>query len=190
MLIVLGAHVERAPENIRKAQDVIDLVGIVGTARGDDHVGARGARFFRRDLGVGIGHGEDDRIVRHAAKHVWRQRALDREAVEDVGAFQRLGERARRGVDGVRALPLVHALLAAAIDDALGVAQDDVARIETHRLGEIETGDAGGAGAVADEFRRSDVAARQQQRVEHAGGGDDRRAVLIVMKDRNVHEIA
>ncbi len=119
-----------------------------------------------------------------------RQRALDREAEEDVGAFQRLGERSRRGVDGVRALPLVHALLAAAIDDALGVAQDDVARIETHRLDEIETGDAGGAGAVADELR--DLMSRpvSMQRVEHAGGGDDRRAVLIVMEDRNVHQVA
>ena len=90
----------------------------------------------------------------------------------------------------MRALPLVHPLLAAAIDDALGVAQDDIARIETHGFGEIETGDAGRAGAVADEFRRSDVAVRQHQRVEHAGGGDDRRAVLIVMKHRNVHEVA
>ena len=35
-----------------------------------------------------------------------------------------------------------------------------------------------------------DVAAGQMQRVDQPGGGDDRRAVLIVVEDRNVHQLA
>ena len=61
---------------------------------------------------------------------------------------------------------------------------------EAHRLDEVETGDAGGAGAVADEARRLDVAPRQRDGVDHAGGGDDRGAVLIVVEDGNVHQFA
>ena len=63
----------------------------------------------------------------------------------------RVGQRARGGVDGVRRFPLVHALGAAAIDDALGVAQHDVFGREADRLDEVEAGDPRRAGAVADE---------------------------------------
>ena len=46
------------------------------------------------------------------------------------------------------------------IDDALGVAEDDVGGLESDRLDQVEAGDAGGAGAVADEPRRSRCRAR------------------------------
>src|SRR6202043_920469 len=55
---------------------------------------------------------------------------------------------------------------------------------------QFETGDAGSAGAVADEPRIGDVAAGQVERVEEARGGDDRGAVLIVMKHRNIEQLA
>ena len=61
----LGAHVERAAEDVGKAEDVVDLVRIVRAAGGDDRVVARLPRVFGRDLGIGIGHGEDDRVRRH-----------------------------------------------------------------------------------------------------------------------------
>ena len=55
----------------------------------------------------------------------------------------------------MRRLPLVHAVGAALIDDALGVAEDDVVGGEADRLEQLEAGDAGGAGAVAYELGRS-----------------------------------
>ena len=85
---------------------------------------------------------------------------------------------------------MIHAFLTAAIDDAFRVAQDDVGGLESHRLDQVETGDAGGAGAVADEPRRLNVAPGQMHGVDHPRGGDDRGAVLIVMKDGNVHHLA
>ena len=86
--------------------------------------------------------------------------------------------------------PLVHALGAAPVDHALGVAQDDVVGRKAHRLEELGAGDAGGAGAVDHELRLGHVAAGQMQRVDQPRGGDDRGAVLIVMEDRNVHQLA
>ncbi len=41
-----------------------------------------------------------------------------------------------------------------------------------------------------DEPRRRHVAAGQMQRVDQAGGGDDRGAVLVVVEDRDVHQLA
>ena len=68
---------------------------------------------------------------------------------------QRLCQRAGGGLHRMRRLPLVHALGAALVDDAFGVAQDDVVRGESDRLEQLEAGDAGGAGAVAHQLGRS-----------------------------------
>ena len=108
----------------------------------------------------------------------------------DVGAVERLGEGAGRGLDRMRRLPLVHALGAAAVDDALGVAEDDVVRLEAERLQELDRGDARSARAVDDELRRLDVAPGEVERVDEPRRRDDRRAVLVVMEDRDVHELA
>ena len=61
---------------------------------------------------------------------------------------------------------------------------------EADRLEELEAGDAGGAGAVADELGGLDVAAGQIERIQQAGGGDDGGAVLVVVENRNVHQVA
>ena len=55
-----------------------------------------------------------------------RQRALGRQAQEHVAAHHGVGQGAGLGFHGMGRLPLVHAFGAAAIDHALGVAQDDV----------------------------------------------------------------
>ena len=90
----------------------------------------------------------------------------------------------------MRGLPLVHAFGAALIDHALGVAEDEILRAEAGGLEKFEPGDAGGAGAVADELDVLHVAAGQLQRIHQAGGGDDRGAVLVVMEDRDVEQFA
>ncbi|MCY1306179.1 hypothetical protein D9M70_560260 [compost metagenome] len=90
----------------------------------------------------------------------------------------------------MRRLPLVHALGATLEDHALGVAEDDVFRVEAHRLDELDAGDSSRPRAVADELRRLEVTAGQSQRVDEAGSGDDRRAVLVVVEHRDVHDLA
>ena len=91
-----GAHIQRAAEDIREAENVVDLVRIVAAAGGDDGVRAGGTRFLRRDFRVGVGHGEDDGLGGHAAHHILRDGTADGEAEDGVGAFKCFGQRARR----------------------------------------------------------------------------------------------
>ena len=121
-----GAHVERAAEDEGKAEHVVDLVRIVRAAGRHDGVVAHLRDLFGGDFRIRIGHGEDDRLRRHRLHHVLGHRALDGQAEEHVGALHRVGQRARVGLDRVGRLPLVHALGAALVDHALGVAEDQV----------------------------------------------------------------
>ena len=90
----------------------------------------------------------------------------------------------------MRRLPLVHAFGAALVDDALGVAQDQVLVLEADRFEQLQAGDAGGAGAIADDLGVLDLAIGQVQRIEQAGGRDDRGAVLVVVEHRDVEQLA
>ena len=84
--------------------------------------------------------------------------------------------------------PLVHALGAALVDYALGIAERDVLGREAHGLDQLDAGDGRRTRAVADEPGRREIAAGERQGVDEAGGGDDRGAVLVVMEHRNVHD--
>jgi hypothetical protein len=183
-------HVEGAAEDVREAEHVVDLVRVVRPAGRHDGVVADAGDLLGGDLRVRVRHREDDRLRRHRADHLVREGALGGEAEHRVRPRHRVREGAGRGLGRVGRLPLVHALGAAAIDDALGVAQDDVVGGEPHRLEELRAGDAGGARAVHDEPRLAHVAARQVERVDEAGGRDDRGAVLVVVEDRDVHDLA
>ena len=63
-------------------------------------------------------------------------------------------------------------------------------RRQAHRLQQLDAGDRGGAGAVDHHLDRVELAAGQVQRVDQTGRGDDRRAVLIIVKHRNVEQLA
>ena len=119
-----------------------------------------------------------------------RHRAFDRQAEKRIGAGQRLRERTRRGLGRMRRFPLVHALGAALIDDTLGVAQDDVVGREADGLEQLEAGDAGGTGTVAYQLGGFDVAAGQMQRIDQPRRRDDGGAVLVVVEDRDIEQLA
>ena len=56
--------------------------------------------------------------------------------------------------------------------------------LEADGFEQFQAGDAGGAGAVADDLGVLDLAAGQVERIEQARGRDDRGAVLVVMEHR------
>ena len=183
------AHIQRAAEQVREAQHVIHLVGIVRAPRRHDRVITHFGDFLRGDFRIRVGHRENDRIFGHRADHILGDGALGRKAEENIGAVHRLRKRALVGFGGMGALPLVHAFLAALINNPLGVAEDDVLGREAQRLDQVKAGDAGGAGAVADQLRRLHVAAGQLQRVDDARRRDDRGAVLVIVEHRNIHQL-
>ena len=59
-----------------------------------------------------------------------------------------------------------------------------------HRLHEFKAGDAGRARAIADELDVPNVAARQMQGVDQSGGRNDGCAVLVVMENGDIHQLA
>ena len=59
-----------------------------------------------------------------------------------------------------------------------------------HRLQQFDAGDGGGAGAVDDELRVVQRAAGQVAGIDQPGGGDDGGAVLVVVEDGDVHQLA
>ena len=185
-----GLNVKRAAEDVWEAEDVVDLVGIVRTACGDDSVIADLSDFFRRDFGVGVRHGEDDGLVGHAGDHLLRQRSGGRKTEENICALNGFGKRPRFRVDRVGRFPLVHALFAAPVDDAGGIAKRHILVANADRLHEFKAGDAGRARAIADELDIRNVAPRQMQGVDQSGGRNDGRAVLVVMENGNVHQLA
>ena len=58
-------NIERAAENEREAQNVVDLVWVIRPASGDDGIRPHGMGIGRGDLRIGVGHGKDDRVFGH-----------------------------------------------------------------------------------------------------------------------------
>ena len=180
-----GPHVEGAAEDVREAEDVVDLVGIVGASGRHQRVGAGRDRVGVADLGVGVGHREDDRPRAHGGEHRRRDQAGHRQAHEHVGADQRVGQ-GPAAVVGAREPRLVAIEIGApGVQHALGVAQRDVARVDAERDEEVDAGDRRGAGAGHHQPEVGQRLAGEFGGVEQAGAGDDRGAVLVVVEHRD-----
>ena len=74
--------------------------------------------LFGQDFRIGIGHGEDDRIFRHALDHRRGQGAGNREAEENIGPVHGIGQAPGLGVRCMGGFPLVHAFGAALVNHA------------------------------------------------------------------------
>ena len=101
-LVDLGRpHVERAAEDERKAEHVVDLVGVVGPPGRHDRVGPALRHQLGHDFRIRIGECEDQRAGREQVEPFGLQDARCGEAKEHVGPGQHFGEGARRGGAGV-----------------------------------------------------------------------------------------
>ena len=117
-----GAHIQSAAENIRKAQNIIDLIGIIRASGRHNGIVANGGNFFRCNLRIGIGHGKNNRLIGHGFNHILGHGAFDRQAQKHIRPIHRIGQAARFRVSGMGRFPLVHALFAALINDPFCVA--------------------------------------------------------------------
>ena len=63
-------HIQRAPEQERETQDVIDLIGKIGSPRCDDGIGARRPGVGGRNFRIGIGHRKNNRLIGHLLDHI------------------------------------------------------------------------------------------------------------------------
>ena len=118
------------------------------------------------------------------------EHAAGRQAQEDVGVGDDLGQLAGLGLLCVLALVLVHQLGAAFVDHTGQVGDPDVLARHAHLDQQAQAGQRGGTGARGDELDLFDVLAGDLQAVEQAGGHDDGGAVLVVVEDRDLHALA
>ena len=86
-----GAGVERAAEDARKAQHVVDLVRIVGPAGGHD--GDIWLSLLGHDLGRRVRHRKHDGICGHLLQIIHADHAWRRQSEKHVGPLQRILKR-------------------------------------------------------------------------------------------------
>ncbi len=101
---IRGAAVERTTEDIREAQYVVDLVGIVGAARGVDDIGGACQGSFARYFRIGVGEREDNGPRSHGAHHFRGEDIGYRQAYEYIGVHHCLGESGDVGTAGGKLL--------------------------------------------------------------------------------------
>ncbi len=102
-----GAAVERAAEEEREAEDIVDLVGIIRSSRANHGVRPRFSRQFRHDFGSRIGKRQDKRIGRHVLHHFGLQRPGLGQPNIDIGAGHNFAELGLVGVLSKGAAPAI-----------------------------------------------------------------------------------
>ena len=185
-----GPAVQRSAEDVGEAQDVVDLVGIVGAAGGHDGVVAHGLDLFGQDLGRGVGQRQNEGLGGHAGHHVGLEHAPGRQAQKHVGAFDHLGQRARIGFLRELGLVRVHQLGAALVHHASQIGDPNVLARHAQLDEQVQTGQGRRASAAGDELDLLQVLAHHLQAIEDGRPHHDGRAVLVVVEDGNVHPLA
>ena len=183
---VARAHVERAAENAREREHVVDLVRIVAASGGDDPCAARLRRvgeYLRRRVRAG----ENDRVLVHRFDHLGRDGVRRGNADKHVRAHQHIGERPRLAAQvrdlGHLGLDPVQPL-AALVDRALAVAHCNV--FETCREQQLRDGDGRRARAGGDDLHVLFLLPNDLERVREARERDNGGAVLVIVEDENV----
>ena len=182
--------VKRATEDVGEAQDVIDLVGVVGAACGHDGVAAHGADFFGCDFGSGVGQRKDQRVGRHARHHIGLEHATGRQAQKHVGAINHFAQCALVGGLGVDGFVGVHQHGAALVHHAFDIRDPNVFAGQPQFDEQAQAGQRGGSCAAGDQLDLFDFFARHFQAVEQRRAHHDGGAVLVVVKDGNFQSLA
>ena len=180
------AAVEGSAKDVGEAQDVVDLIGVVGAARGDEGVFPRVASFGVVDFRGGVGQGEDDGRGAHGAHHVLGDNTPHGEPDEDVRVHHRIAQGPAVGLNG-DVLLVVVAGLPAFEDDAVFIAEHDVGLGHPKGHQQSPARGSGGPGTAKYNAALGEGFAGELGGVHQGSRRDDGGAVLVVVKDRDVH---
>ena len=188
--MVVAPAVERAAEDVREAQDVVDLVRVVGAAGGHDRVAAHLLHQLGQDFRRRVGQGEDDWPLGHGRHHLGLEHTAGRQAEEDIGLRHHLGQRALRCVLREHRLVVVHQFGAAQVHHPSQIGDPDVLAPHAQLEQQAQAGQRRGARARGHQLHLGDVLARHLQCVQQRRTDDDGGAMLIVVEHGYVEPIA
>ena len=185
-----GPAVQCTPEDVREAQHVVHLVGVVRPAGGNDAVRADGFGQFRANFRLGVGQCQDDGSGAHGLDHFGGQYAGGRATQKHVGTVDHIGQGACCGVLCVAGLRFVVATWAALVDHAFAVAHIYVFGAGSQAYHHVQTCDGRCASARHGNFHVANGFVDQFKPVKQCSAGDDGGAVLVVVEHRNAHALA
>ncbi len=146
-----------------------------------------------RISGSGLASARMIGCVGHGLDHLCGQHTGGRAAEEDIAAAHHVGQRARRRLLAVTLLALVEfaaaSIVALVLDDAARIDDVDVVARHAQADHDVEAGDRRRAGARRDELDLADGLADEFQPVQQRRAADDCRAMLVVVKDGDLHPL-
>ena len=74
------ARIQCPPKDVRETQNVVDLIGVIRAAGGNDGVVTHGFDVVGGDLGIRVGEGKNNRLGRHFSDHVLFEYTTSRQA--------------------------------------------------------------------------------------------------------------
>ena len=181
-----GPHVEGTPEDVGKAQHIVDLVGVVGTPGGHDQVGPRGRGQLVADFRVGIGQGKHDGSGCHPPDVFGENAIGGRKSQKYVGTLHGFEQRIHGPVGGKLSSGIVEVGSVGA-KNAAQIIHHDVFLPRSQGQVKFGAGNGGGARPVDHNVDFPDFFAHQFERVEQGRRSDDGGAVLVVVHHGNVH---
>ena len=180
--------IQSPPEYSGKGQDVVDLIGKVGSAGG--HHRGQAVDLLRAYLWIGVRHGKDDRIVRHGAHILRTEQPGRRQSHEHIRPADHFGERSSLAVR----IAVVHKPLLGVIQIA-ATGMDRTGTIDAHYLADSgivehlcdrQTGRA----RSRDNHRHiRDLFVDKFESIPERSRRHDGCSVLVVVKDRNVERL-
>ena len=126
-----GMDIQCAAEDVGESDDVVDLVGVVGTACRHDDVRPCGNGVLVGYFRDRIGQCEDDRLLVHRADHVLREDVALGQSDENVSPLDGFLQRVDVAAVGGEECLLRRQLLPVRGDDPLGVEHQDVLLLQS-----------------------------------------------------------
>ena len=183
-------NIQRATENIREAQNIVDLIRIIRPASADHRVRAHCQRVIRHNLGIRVRQRQNQRLWCHARHHIGFEHAASRQAQKHVRSGNHLAQSAQIGFLLINRLPLIHQRGAAFKNHALKVGHPNIFALHTERNQLVQTGQRRRARPARHHFDVADFLSGKLQTIQNRRANNNRRAVLVIVKNRNFHPLA
>ena len=181
-----GSRIKSTSENVGETDDIVDLVGVVGTTRRHDYVGTSLLGSLVGDFGDRICQGKNNGFRSHGAHHFLREDVALGKTDEDIGPLHRLCKGMDIGTGSGKFLFLRRKPRTIHRNDALGIEHHNVFLTGTEGTVKPRTTDGSRTGTVDDNADILNLLACHLNGIDETGARDDGRAVLVVVHDGDV----